>query len=58
MDRHGEGPGFPFCHVVDNIYVRQFMSASSILETITKITSAFDKVAGTEYEDNILFSLK
>lgn len=47
-----------FWHVVDGIYIRQFMSASNILETVRKITEAFDKAAGTDYKDNILFALK
>ena len=47
-----------FARIVDNIYVRQFMSASSILETMTKISAAYDKAAGTDYVNNILFSLK
>ena len=57
-DDHNYKDNTLFWHVVDNIYVRQFMSASSILETVSKITNAFDKAAGTDYEDNILFSLK
>ena len=57
-DEHNYKDNTLFWHVVDNIYVRQFMSASSILETVSKITNAFDKAAGTDYEDNILFSLK
>ena len=47
-----------FAHITENIYVRQFMSAAGILDTVLKITQQFDAAAGTDYANNILFSLK
>lgn len=47
-----------FAHITENIYVRQFMSAAGILETTMKIAADFDAAAGTDYINNILFSLK
>ena len=47
-----------FVNILGNVYIRQFMSSASILETVAKITSAYDAKAGTDYLSNILFSLK
>lgn len=47
-----------FAHISGNIYVRQFMSAASILDTADKISKCFDEKAGTDFNDNILFSLR
>ena len=57
-DDHSYADNSSFAHIVDNVYVRQFMSASSILETMKKITVAYDNASGTDYADNILFSLR
>jgi len=57
-DDHKYSGNTSFTHITGNLYVRQFMSAASILDTIGRICSAFDEVAGTDYEDNIMFSLK
>ena len=47
-----------FVKVVNNVYIRQFMSSANILETASKITANYDKIVGTDYLSNILFSLK
>ena len=47
-----------FAHITGNLYVRQFMSSSSILDVMGRIAAAFDAEAGTDYAENILFSLK
>ena len=47
-----------FAHVVDNIYVRAFLSAASVLDTLSRIASTYDELAGTDYAANILFALK
>jgi len=57
-DEHKYSENSSFARVTGNLYVRQFMSAASILDTITRISTAFDKVAGTDYAGNILFALK
>ena len=57
-DEHKYSENTSFAHVADNLYVRQFMSAANILDTVTKISAAFDKAAGTDYAGNILFALK
>lgn len=57
-ENHKYSDNTSFKHIVDNIYIRQFMSASGILDTIGKITDAYDKAVGTDYKDNILFTLK
>ncbi len=57
-DGHDYSANTLFAHVTDNIYIRQFMSAANILETVSRIVGAFDQAAGTDYTGNILFSLK
>lgn len=57
-DDHKYAGNTSFAQIVDNIFIRQFMSAASILETAARISAAFDSVAGTDYVNNILFSLK
>ena len=57
-DGHDYANNPSFWHIEDDLYIRQFMSASSILETVSKITKAFDEAAGTDYSSNILFTLK
>ena len=57
-DEHSYAEKTEFANIVDNVYIRQFMSSANILETMMKITKSFDEVAGTEFTDNILFSLK
>ena len=47
-----------FVHIVDNIYIRAFMSAASVLETMSKIVTDYDKLAETDFFGNIMFSLK
>ena len=47
-----------FVNVINNVYIRQFMSAANILETVSKITGSYDRIVGTDYLSNILFSLK
>lgn len=57
-DDHKYDGNSVFAHVTENVYIRQFMSAANILDTAVKIATAFDRAAGTDYTDNILFSLK
>ena len=57
-DDHDYASNSSFWHIEDDLYIRQFMSASNILETVSKITKAFDATAGTDYSSNILFTLK
>lgn len=57
-DTHKYSENSLFVRVVNNIYVRQFMSSANILETAYKISDAYDKIVGTDYLSNILFSLK
>ena len=57
-EEHSFSDNTSFAHVSGNIYVRQFMSAASILDTMLKISSSYDEIAGTDFADNILFSLK
>lgn len=45
-------------HIVDDIYVWRFMSASDVLDKAFKIVETYDTLAGTDYVSNILFSLK
>lgn len=47
-----------YVHITENIYVRQFMSSASILDAVAKISLGFDRIAGTDYSANILFSLR
>lgn len=47
-----------YAKVINNVYVRQFMSSANILETVSNIADSYDKVVGTDYLGNILFSLK
>lgn len=47
-----------FAHITDNLYVRQFMSSSDILDKMYKVASAFDYKGGTDYANDILFTLK
>ena len=47
-----------FVHVTENIYIRAFMSAANILDTMAKIALEFDRIAGTDFAGNILFALK
>ena len=57
-DEHDYANNSSFWHVQDDLYIRQFMSASSILDTVFKVAKAFDDAAGTDYSSNILFTLK
>ena len=57
-DEHKYSGNTSFAHITDNIYIRQFMSSAAIIDTAAKIAKAFDQAAGTEYEENILFSLR
>lgn len=57
-DTHSYSDNNNFIQVIGNVYIRQFMSAANILETISKITAGYDKIVGTDYLSNILFSLK
>ena len=57
-DDHDYAGNSSFWHIGDDLYIRQFMSASNILETVSRITKAFDQAAGTDYSNNILFTLK
>lgn len=57
-DGHDYANNSSFWHVQDDLYIRQFMSASSILDTVFKVAKAFDDAAGTDYSSNILFTLK
>jgi hypothetical protein len=57
-DGHDYANNPSFWHVQDDLYIRQFMSASSILDTVFKVAKAFDDAAGTDYSSNILFTLK
>ena len=57
-DGHDYANNSSFWHIEDDLYIRQFMSASNILETVSKITKVFDETAGTDYSGNILFTLK
>ena len=57
-ETHPYSENTSFFHIIDNVYIRQFMSAMGILNTIAKISTSYDELAGTEYADNILFALK
>lgn len=57
-DEHDYANNSSFWRVQDDLYIRQFMSASSILDTVLKVAKAFDDAAGTDYSGNILFTLK
>ena len=57
-DEHKYADNSSFAHITENIYIRQFMSAASILDTAAKISAEYDRVAGTDYSGNILFSLR
>lgn len=57
-DEHKYSENSSFMLITDNVYVRQSMSAASILDTILRLSSYFDKVAGTDYACNIMFALK
>ncbi len=45
-------------HICDNVYIKTSMSATSLLDMMSRIVMAFDVEAGTDYAENILFSLK
>ena len=47
-----------YIHVTDNIFVPQFMSSARIVETVGKLSVAFDDAAGTDFASNILFSVR
>ena len=57
-DTHNYSGNSNYAHITGNIYVRQFMSAASILDAMMKISSVYDATAGTDYAGNIIFSLK
>lgn len=57
-DSHVASSSASYTKINDTVYVRTFMSAASILDTVTRIAAAFDKLCGTDYAGNILFSLK
>lgn len=57
-DTHTFSEHTAFVHITENIYIRAVMSAASILDTMTKISKMFDKIVGTDYENNIMFSLR
>ena len=57
-DDHKYSVNTSFAHITDSIYIRQFMSAASILDTVAKIADKYDNIAGTDYAENILFSLR
>lgn len=57
-EEHHYADNGSFVHIVDNIYVRAFRSAASILDTTARIADRFDEIAGTDYASNILFSLR
>ena len=57
-DTHNYSGNSNYAHITGNIYVRQFMSAASILDAMMKISSVYDATAGTDYAGNIMFSLK
>lgn len=57
-DTHNYSGNSNYAHITGNIYVRQFMSAASILDAMMKISSFYDATAGTDYAGNIMFSLK
>ena len=45
-----------FINIKGNVYIRQFMSAANILETVSKITKSYDEIAGTDYFSNSNFA--
>lgn len=57
-EEHNYSENNYFAHIVDNIYIRQVMSAANILDTVKRISESFDHVAGTDYAENISFLLK
>lgn len=57
-DIHKFSDNNAFIHVTENVYMRLFMSAASILNTALRLTSEFDELAGTDYAENFLFALK
>lgn len=57
-DNHKYSENDVFAQITGNVYIRQVMSAASILTTASKVTESFDKAAGADYMENILFSLK
>ena len=57
-EEHEYASRVDYVHITDHLYVRKTMNTQSILDTMSRISSAFDKVAGTEYKDSIMFSLK
>lgn len=57
-EEHNYSQNGAFVQVTGNVYIRAVMSAASVLYATSRIVSDYDKVAGTDYADNILFSLK
>ena len=57
-EEHDYSQNGAFVQVTGNVYIRAVMSAASVLYVTSRIVSDYDKVAGTDYADNILFSLK
>ncbi len=57
-DDHDYSRNPAFAHITGPIYVRQQMSAASIIGAMSKMSAAFDAAAGTDYQDNILFTIR
>ena len=47
-----------YIKILNNIYIRNGLSSETTIETAKKISQCFDKLAGTNYENDILFSIK
>lgn len=45
-------------NIYEDVYIKSFMSAANTIATALKIAKEFDAVAGTDYAENVLFSLK
>jgi len=57
-DSHNYSKNSHFANISENVYIRNFMSAADIINTVSKITADYDMSAGTDYSNNFLFSLR
>ncbi len=57
-DEHEYSANSSFTHITGAVYVRQQMSSASIISAMGKVAAAFDAIDGTDYRNNILFTIK
>ena len=57
-ETHNYSTNNNYVNIINNLYVKSVMSAAHILESMAKIALLYDKIVGTDYYNNIRFSLR